>query len=459
MSDQFDAPLRDRVRADLPQLVTQLKELIEIPSVSVAGYPESTHANLAAAHDRVVEILREAGCESFESVTLPDTAPVVFAEIPAPPGAPTFLLYSHYDVVGTGDESLWNTPPFTPTEIDGAIYGRGSADTKSNIMAIAGALRAWGGRPPVGIKVVVEGLEEVGGGAFTPYPKQDPERFASDVMVIADMGNLRPGLPTLTGGLRGMADVLIEVRTLESAKHSGQYGGAAPDALLAIIAALATLHDKNGDVAVAGLRREEWTGGGPDEAEFRQLAQVVDGMPLIGTGTLGSRVWSGSAITVIGIDAPPVDKALNAVSPYARAKLNVRVHPEQDPVEAQAAVVEHLRAAMPMGIALDVRALDTGFGYAARTSSPVYTAARAAWADAWGTETVMAGAGGSIPLVRSLHEASPNADILLVGAADGYANIHGPNERVVIDEFEKVTVAIADLMGRVAALPSDGATP
>jgi len=114
---------------------------------------------------------------------------------------------------------------------------------------------------------------------------------------------------------------------------------------------------------------------------------------------------------------------------------------------------------MPMGIALDVRALDTGFGYAARTSSPVYTAARAAWADAWGTETVMAGAGGSIPLVRSLHEASPNADILLVGAADGYANIHGPNERVVIDEFEKVTIAIADLMGRVAALPSDGATP
>ena len=163
-------------------------------------------------------------------------------------------------------------------------------------------------------------------------------------MVIADMGSLRPGVPTLTVALRGMANVTVSARTLGSAKHSGQYGGAAPDALLALIRALSTLHDEHGDVAVEGLRREEWTGGGPSEDEFRDLAEVVDGQPLVGTGSLGSRVWSGPAITVIGIDAPSVDNALNAVQPFARAKLNVRVHPQQDAAEAQAAVVAPPRA-------------------------------------------------------------------------------------------------------------------
>ena len=371
------------------------------------------------------------------------------AEIPAPAGAPTVLLYSHYDVVPAGDESEWNSPPFEPTERDGAIYGRGAADTKSNIVALAGALRAWDGRPPVGIKAVIEGMEEVGGGSLLAYVAEHPDMFASDVMLIGDMGSVRPGIPTLTVALRGMANVTVEVRTLESAKHSGQYGGAAPDALLALIRALASLHDDNGDVAVKGLLREEWTGGGSTEEEFRSLAEVLDDLPLIGTGTLGSRVWSGPAITVTGIDVASVDKAMNAVCPHARASMNLRVHPEQDALEAQAALMKHLREAMPFGIRLDVVAGATGNGFAARTSSPVYQAAQAAWAAAWGAETVHAGSGGSIPLVNALSRAVPAADILLVGTTDGYANIHGPNERVLLDEFEKATLAEADLLGRL----------
>ena len=442
--------LRDHVRGLMPRLTQDLKDLVSIASVSAPGYPESTRAALTEAHDAVATLFREAGVERLEAIELPDTAPVVFGEIPAPTGAPTVLLYSHYDVVPAGDESLWETPPFEPTERDGAIHGRGAADTKSNIVALAGALRAWNGRPPVGIKLVIEGLEEVGGGAFTTYPQTDPERFAADVMLIGDMGNVRPGVPTLTVALRGMANVMVEVRTLASAKHSGQYGGAAPDALLALMRAIAWLHDDRGNVAVEGLRREEWTGGGPNEEEFRALAEAAEGVPLIGTGTLGSRVWSGPAITVIGVDVPSVEESLNAVSPYARAKLNVRVHPEQDPAEAQAAVVRHLQAAMPFGIALEVQGLETGHGYAARTDSEAAEAAKAAWSAAWGAQTVLAGAGGSIPLVRSLHEASPGAEILLVGTADGYANIHGPNERVLLDELEKVTLAEADLFGRLA---------
>jgi acetylornithine deacetylase/succinyl-diaminopimelate desuccinylase-like protein len=323
-------------------------------------------------------------------------------------------------------------------------------------VALVGALRAWAGRPPVGITVVVEGQEEVGGGAFTAYPPTAPERFAADVMLIADMGNVRPGTPTLTAALRGMATVVVEARTLASAKHSGQYGGAAPDALLALIRGLASMHDSAGNVAVDGLLREEWSGGSPSEVEFRQLAEVADGVPLMGTGSLGSRIYSGPSITVIGIDVPSVDTALNAVAPYARAKLNVRVHPQQDPVEAQAAVVRHLQGAMPYGVQLEATGLETGRGYGADTGSPAYDLATAAWSAAWGAETVTVGAGGSIPLVSSLHEASPGAEILLIGATDGYVNIHGPNERVLLDEMEKTVLAIADLLGRLAAGGSTG---
>jgi acetylornithine deacetylase/succinyl-diaminopimelate desuccinylase-like protein len=175
-----------------------------------------------------------------------------------------------YDVVPAGDEAHWTSPPFEPTERDGSLVGRGVADTKSNVLAHVGALRAWGGRPPVGIKLCIEGDEEIGSGALTGYPPTDPERFQADVLLIGDMGSMRPGVPTLTTALRGMANVVLEVRTLESGKHSGQYGGAAPDALIAVLHALASLHDEHGDVAVAGLRRNEWEGvQQPEEASAR----------------------------------------------------------------------------------------------------------------------------------------------------------------------------------------------
>ena len=434
-------------RALMPDLRRELEALVRIPSVSAPGRIDQP---LLDAFEMTSRMFAEAGV-AVDRLDLPDTAPVVTGTIPAPPGAPTVLLYSHYDVVPAGDEALWTSPPFEPAERDGALFGRGVADTKSNIVAHVGALRAWGGRPPVGIKLCIEGYEEIGSGALTAYPPTDPERFQADALVIGDMGSIRPGMPTLTTALRGMANVTLQVRTLESGKHSGMYGGAAPDALLAVLRALASLHDANGDVAVAGLRREEWEGEQQPEEDFRDLGTVLDGMPLIGTGGLGSRVWSGPAITVVGIDVPSVDGAVNAVSPYARAVLNVRVHPEQDAAEAQDAVIRHLRAQRPFGIELEVQPGATGNGFAARTEGPAYEAARAAWSAAWGRDVLLAGSGGSIPIVSALAEALPDAEALLVGATDGFANIHGPDERLLLSEFENATVAEADFFGRYAA--------
>ena len=441
----------NRARGLMAQLRADLEALVRIPSVSVPGRIDPP---LLEAFELTSRLFADAGV-TVDRLDLPDTAPVVTGEIPAPEGAPTVLLYSHYDVVPAGDETLWTSPPFEPTERDGALVARGVADTKSNILAHVGALRAWGGRPPVGVKLCIEGYEEIGSGALTAYPPTDPQRFQADALVIADMGSLRPGMPTLTTALRGMANVLVEVRTLESGKHSGQYGGAAPDALLAVLHALASLHDANGNVGVAGLRRNEWQGEQQPEEDFRALATVLDGMPLLGTGGLGARVWSGPAITVIGIDVPSVDGAVNAVSPYARAVLNVRVHPEQDAAEAQDAVIAHLRDQRPFGIELNVQPGATGNGFAAATEGPAYEAARAAWTAAWGQEVMLAGSGGSIPIVSALAQALPDAEALLVGTTDGFANIHGPDERLLLTEFENAVVAEADFLGRYAAAWAD----
>jgi acetylornithine deacetylase/succinyl-diaminopimelate desuccinylase-like protein len=442
--------MADSVAGLLPELRYDLERLVAIPSVSSPGYPEPRQPILDA-YELVCRLLRDAGVQDVGALELPDTAPVITGEIPAPEGAPTVLLYSHYDVVAAGDESLWSSPPFVATERDGAIFGRGTADSKSNVIAHVGALRAWEGKPPVGIKVVIEGQEEVGGGGLTSYPIAHPEAFSADAMVIGDMGSVRPGVPTLTVALRGMAMVTVELTTLAGAKHSGQFGGAAPDALIVLLQALSTLHDAGGDVAVEGLRREEWTGESYSEDEFRELAEVLPRLPLQGTGDLGSRVWSGPAITVTGIDVPSVDGALNAVSPRARAKINLRVHPEQDAAEAQAALVHHLESVRPFGIALEVHAGETGNGFAARTGGPAYVAARAAMESAWGSPPVSAAGGGSIPLVNALQAAAPEAEILLVGTTDGYANIHAPNERVLLDEFERAIVAEAEFFERFAA--------
>ncbi|WP_017594724.1 M20/M25/M40 family metallo-hydrolase [Nocardiopsis potens] len=420
-------------------LGADLVGLAAIPSIAFPGYPDEP---VLRAHDRVVELLRSAGVGSIGGLDLPDTQPVITGSIPAPEGAPTVLLYAHYDVQPPGDESLWDSPPFEPTRVDGAIRARGIADDKANILVHVGALRAFGGRPPVGVKVVIEGQEEYGS-AFDDYPASDPDLFGSDAMVIADMGNVRPGVPTFTVALRGDTEVIVEARTLAEPRHSGEYGGAAPDALIVLLHALATLHDAEGDVAVPGLLREEWDGATLEEDEFRRMAEVREGVPLFGTGSLGRRLWTGPAITVMGLDAPSVDGAAAAVVPYARAKLNVRVHPRQKAAEAQRAVVEHLDRVRPFGVRLQVAPGDAGDGFAARTGGPAYRAAAEAMREAWGAEPVHMASGGAIPLVSGLAEAVPDAEILLFGAQDSMSNLHAPNERVLLDELKRAVHAEA----------------
>jgi acetylornithine deacetylase/succinyl-diaminopimelate desuccinylase-like protein len=434
-------PDRGTVAALMPQLKSDLARLVAIPSLSEWGFPEHTRPALLEAHQAVVELLRDAGVESFTSLELPGTAPVITGEIPGPEGAPTVLLYGHYDVVPEGDEALWTSPPFEATERDGAIVGRGTADSKANILVHVGALRAWEGKPPVGIKLLIEGQEEVGSPLEEGYPSEYPKAFRADAIVVADGGSIRAGQPSLTVSLRGDARITVEVRTLASNKHSGQYGGAAPDALVVLLRALASLWDENGDVAVDGLRREEWSGESYTDKEFRTLAEIEDGMPIVGTGSIGSRIWTGASITVLGIDAPAVEGAAAAVQSYARAILNVRVHPQQSAKEAQDAVIRHLEAQQPFGVPLELTAGATGDGFRAGSSGAAWDAMASAMEQAWGKPVVEIATGGAIPLVKAMSDGVPDAAIFVFGVTDSFANIHGPDERLLVDEWERAVLA------------------
>ena len=439
------AQLAVTVDSLMPRIIADLKQVAAIPSIAFPGYPSEP---VVQCRDLLVGLLREAGVPEPLSLDLPGAAPIVTGHIPPPtPDAPTVLLYAHYDVQPPGDVQAWVSPPFTPTdyvdpEHGPAIRGRGIADDNSNLAVHLGALRSFGGLPPVGIRLVLEGQEEYGS-ALAGYPPQHPELFACDAMVIADDGNIRPGTPTLITALRGSTEVEVAVRTLSAARHSGLYGGAAPDALLTLIAALATLHDDKGDVAVRGLLREPWVGTSYTDEEFRALAAVEPGMPLLGTGGLGERLWSGPAITVVGLDAPAVDTAALAVVPYARALINLRVHPEQDPRQAQQALVEHLERLRPFGVELTVTPRDAGPGLATPTGGPAYRAATQALRAVWGSDVVHAASGGAIPLVNGLAKAVPDAEILIFGATDAACRLHGPNERVLLSELRNAVLAEA----------------
>ena len=363
--------------------------------------------------------------------------------MPAPPGAPTVLLYAHHDVQPPGPASLWDGDPFAPLEQDGRLYGRGSSDDKSGIVSHYGALLAHGGRPPVGVKVFVEGEEEIGSPNLPAFLAAYSDLLAADVIVIADSGNCRTGQPTLTTSLRGLADYVIEVQTLEFGVHSGGFGGALPDALTVLSRTLATLHDDQGRVAIAGLVSEDADPLDLTEAEFRHEAGAVDSVELIGEGTITSRLWTRPAVAVLAIDAPRVQEAINQLVPSARAKVSLRLGPGDDPDRAMDALSAHLEANVPWGAKVTVTRGSGGEPFSLDTTSRAYDAFRVALELGYGKPSVEVGGGGSIPFVAALSHAYPDASILLTGAGDPLSRAHGPNESVDLADLESSTLAEA----------------
>ncbi len=438
--------LPDVVRDLMPGLRADLERLVAIPSVAFPGFPE---APVREAAEATLAILRDAGLHTAELVEIPGAPPAVFGELPGPEGAPTVLLYAHYDVQPAGDEAAWTTPPFTPVQREGRLYGRGAADDKCGIVLHAGALRALladGGELPVTVKVIVEGEEETGRGTFQQAVSADTERYAADLIVVADSGNWRVGEPTLTTTLRGLCVVDVEVRTLAAPVHSGLFGGPVPDALMALARLLSTLHDDRGDVAVEGLLQGTWQGRPVDEAELRASADVGEGVEMIGSGTLADHLYLRPALSAIGLDAPAVAGAANAIVPAAKARISARLAPGQDPVQAQAAIIAHLRAHVPWGARLTATPAEAAAGAVLAEDGPFAAAAARAMHEAYGKAAVKVGSGGAIPLCVTLAGAYPAAEIVLWGACDDAAQIHAADESVDLGDLERATLAQALLL-------------
>ena len=446
-ADTVDA-LRARVHDLMPQVRVDLEALARIPSVSLDAFDQAqveasaeATAALLEAEGLTVEIVREGG------------RPAVIAHIDGPEGAPTVMLYAHHDVQPPGDDALWDSPPFEPTERDGRLYGRGAADDKAGIMAHLAALRAHSGKLPVGVTVFVEGEEEIGSDSLPTILERHGEKLRADAIVLADSTNWAIGEPALTTTLRGMIRVVVTVTTLDHGIHSGMFGGPVPDAITALVRLLATMHDDTGNVAVAGLKEGVAADLDYDEARLCAESGLLDGVDLIGSGSILSRIWTKPSITTIGIDAPTVATSSNTLVPTASAKISMRLAPDEFDLDGFEALKKHLLDHAPWGARVEVHLDDRGNGFAAHAQGPVYDQARAAFADAWGVQPVDIGVGGSIPFVAAFAEKFPQAAILVTGVEDPDARAHGANESLHLGEFEKVCVAEAVLLARLGALP------
>lgn len=451
MTDQLSAA----VARVIPSARADLERLVRIPSI----WADPAHrADTVRCAETVTELAREAGAAEARIVAAEGGAPAVVARWPAPPDKPTVLLYAHHDVQPTGGDELWTSPPFEPTERDGRLYGRGAADDKAGVMTHLAVLRAFDGRPPVGVTLFVEGEEESGSPTLPALLGFYRDLLSCDVIVIADSANPSVDVPGLTTTLRGLVDVTVEVAMLEHPVHSGVFGGPVGDALTALCRLLATLHDEHGDVAVPGLTQGPPTANlppDPPEEEFRAEAGLLDGVELIGTGSIRRRQWHKPAVAVLAIDAPRLTEAANVLVPRARAIVSLRLAPGEDAAKAQRALANYLQERAPWGARVTVT---PGSGIAEPvmlpTTGPVYEAARRAFAAAYGNETVEIGIGGSIPFIAEFARAFPDAAVLVTGVGDPASRWHGVDESLHLAMFERAVLAEALFLTELAETPA-----
>jgi cysteinylglycine-S-conjugate dipeptidase len=450
----------DSVKADvrglMPQARTDLEELVRFQSVADAKQFPPEECEKAASW--VIDAFGALGFKDVAAHPTPDGSKAVVGHRPGPEGSPTVLLYCHYDVQPPLDEAAWNTPVWELTEKDGRWYGRGAADCKGNIVMHLTALRALGDDIPCTVKLVAEGSEEQGTGGLEAFVPENADLLRADAILVCDTGNFAVGVPSLTTSLRGLANVVVSVDTLSTAMHSGMFGGPAPDALAALVHMLATLHDERGTTTVRGLEPTQiWRGAAYPPEQFRKDANVLEGVDLIGDGSVSDLLWARPALTILGIDCPPVVGSAAAIQPHARARLNLRVPPGMDAKQAQDALVAHLEAVAPWNVRVSIEREADGEPFSGSTEGPAFDALSAAMHDAYGREVTLEGQGGSIPLCNVFKDTFPDAEIMLMGVEEPLCLIHAPNESVDPTEIENMAVTEALFLERYASAKNGAA--
>lgn len=437
--------LREQVKGLMPQAWDDLSRAVSFKSVADGSEP----VECERMAEWTTDALLGAGVQDVRAYETADGSKAVYGLIPGPPGAPTVLLYFHHDVQPASDEG-WESPPWELTERNGRWYGRGAADCKGSLAAHLTALRALGPKPPVTVKIVGEGSEEQGTGGLEAFVRENADVLRSDAILVCDTGNVAVGVPTLTTSLRGIARVVVSVRTLRSPVHSGMFGGAAPDALAALVRMLATLRDDQGSTTVRGLdAATKWPGAAYPPEQFRTDAGVLDGVDVIGDG-IADTLWARPAATVLGMDCPPVVGSTAAVPHEARARIDLRIPPGVAPKEAQTKLIEHLEGVAPWHVQLDFEREADGEPFQGATEGPGFEAIADAMNDAYGRDVTLQGQGGSIPLCTAFREVFPDAEIMLLGVEEPQCLIHAANESVDPGEIEHIALAETLFMHKYA---------
>ncbi|WP_353809878.1 dipeptidase [Agromyces sp. SYSU T00194] len=458
-ADEREERVREAVDAGFPTTVAELSRLVRIPSVAWDGFDP---AHVAESAEAVAELLRGTGV--FDTVDIArapvgdDPAvlgqPAVLARRAARNGRPTVLLYAHHDVQPPGEDADWDSPPFEPTARGDRLYGRGAADDKAGVMAHVAAVRALASTAEsidLGIALFIEGEEEDGSRSFANFLEVHRDALAADAIIVADSTNWDVETPALTVALRGNVTCRVTVSTLAHASHSGMFGGAVPDAMMAMIRLLDTLHDADGAVAVDGLRSIEMETPPYDEEQLRGEAGLLDGVTPIGRGSIPHRLWAQPSITVTGTSAPRLVDASNTLAPSVTMKLSVRVAPGQQAAEAAAAIERHLRAQAPFGAHVDIDDVVTGDPFLVDTDGWAVDAIMGAMADTWPQAPVQTGIGGSIPFIADLTRVFPDAQILVTGVEDPDSRAHSPNESLHLGAFKRAVLTEALFLARLDA--------
>jgi len=456
-SSAVETAVREAVEGGIPRALADLGDLVRIPGIA---WPAFDQTQLVRSADAIAALAEDTGF--FDSVrvlraAIPGTdevgQPAVLATRAARNGRPTILLYAHHDVQPPGDEALWETPPFEPTVRDGRLYGRGAADDKAGVMAHIASIRAVseaiGDDLDLGVALFVEGEEEYGSRSFGQFLSDNRDALRADAIVVADSGNWDSETPGLTVSLRGAVRFTLTVRTLDHASHSGMFGGAVPDSMLATIKLLGTLWDEKGAVAVEGLAVRDAETPEYGEETLRDEAGLLPGVSPAGEGSILSRIWNKPSITVIGIDATSVAAASNTLAPETTVVISSRVAPGQSAQEAYDALTAHLRAHAPFGAELAFSDVDLGNPFLVDTSGWAVGLARGAMTDGYGKAPVDLGVGGSIPFIADLVETFPDAQILVTGVEDPHSRAHSPNESLHLDTFRRAIATEALLLARM----------
>ena len=443
------------VRLHQQRFLDELKSFLRIPSISTL--PEHK-ADVERAAQFTSRSLESCGMENVEIIPTAGH-PLVYADWLHAPGKPTVLCYGHYDVQPPDPLDLWVSPPFEPDIRGGNLYARGSADDKGqmymHIKAVE-TLRAVNGSPPVNLKFLIEGEEEIGGPSIARYVAANKEKLKADVALVSDTALYAEGIPTLCIGLRGLIYMEVEASGPSRDLHSGLYGGAAPNAVFGLVELLGKLKNADGVIQIPGIygdveppapaERESWARLPFDEKEF--LKNEVGSATLTGEEgfTVLERVWARPTLEVHGIAGGFTAAGAKTVIPAkATAKVSIRTVPRQDPARIVHACKAFIAANTPRGIQSEVRVLSAGPAILVDPAHPAIQLAAKAFTEVFGKPTVFTRSGGSIPIVGdfAVHLGIPT---VLMGFGLPDDGLHSPNEKYRLENYYLGIMTIAHFL-------------